>query len=145
MGYVCIVANTMEVPGPVTMMIVSLARADRQACWPMPLAPMLPSPAPPFHRPGWIYEEKYDGWRCLAYKRSGLVRLLSRNGIDCRALSDRRRSLSETRAQASVRRRLAGECQRGQRFSRSRRLSPRSSEVFSRPPRSAREHRCLDG
>jgi bifunctional non-homologous end joining protein LigD len=71
----------MEVTGAVTM-IVSLARADRQACWPMPLAPMLPSPAPPFHRPGWIYEEKYDGWRCLAYKRDGLVRLLSRNGID---------------------------------------------------------------
>jgi hypothetical protein len=20
----------------------------------------------PFHRPGWIYEEKYDGWRMLA-------------------------------------------------------------------------------
>jgi ATP-dependent DNA ligase len=80
MGYVCIVASTMEVTGTVT--IVSLARADRQACWPMPLAPMLPSPAPPFHRPGWIFEEKYDGWRCLAYKQGGLVRLLSRNGID---------------------------------------------------------------
>ena len=24
--------------------------------------------AKPFHRPGWIYEEKYDGWRMLAYK-----------------------------------------------------------------------------
>jgi hypothetical protein len=22
----------------------------------------------PFHRPGWIYEEKYDGWRMLAFK-----------------------------------------------------------------------------
>jgi len=21
-----------------------------------------------FHRPGWIYEEKVDGWRVLAYK-----------------------------------------------------------------------------
>ena len=65
-----------------TMMIVSLARAHRQACWPRPRPPMLPSPAPPFHQPGWIYEEKYDGWRCLAYKRGGLVRLLSRHGID---------------------------------------------------------------
>src|SRR2546427_9930114 len=64
------------------MVIVSWARAHRQACWPMPLPPMLPSPAPPFHRPGWIYEEKYDGWRCLASKRDGLVRLLSPNGID---------------------------------------------------------------
>jgi len=22
----------------------------------------------PFHRPGWVYEEKVDGWRVLAYK-----------------------------------------------------------------------------
>jgi hypothetical protein len=22
----------------------------------------------PFHRPGWIYEEKVDGWRIVAYK-----------------------------------------------------------------------------
>ena len=22
----------------------------------------------PFHRPGWVYEEKVDGWRMLAYK-----------------------------------------------------------------------------
>src|SRR2546428_2897031 len=45
-------------------------------------APMLPTPAPPFHRPGWIYEGKYDGWRLIAYKRGDTVRLLSRNGID---------------------------------------------------------------
>ena len=82
MGYVSIVASPAEGTGPVTTMIVGLARARSQASWPMPLPPMLPSPAPPFHRPGWIYEEKYDGWRCLAYKRGGLVRLLSRNGID---------------------------------------------------------------
>ena len=22
----------------------------------------------PFHLPGWVYEEKYDGWRIVAYK-----------------------------------------------------------------------------
>lgn len=27
----------------------------------------------PFHKPGWIYEEKYDGYRILAYKESGRV------------------------------------------------------------------------
>ena len=32
----------------------------------------------PFHTPGWIYEEKYDGWRMLAVKE-GRVRLVSRN------------------------------------------------------------------
>ena len=36
----------------------------------------------PFHRPGWVYEEKVDGWRILAYKDGTRVRLLSRNGID---------------------------------------------------------------
>lgn len=35
-----------------------------------------------FHKPGWIYEEKYDGERILAYKQGRKVRLLSRNGID---------------------------------------------------------------
>jgi bifunctional non-homologous end joining protein LigD len=36
----------------------------------------------PFHRPGWAFEEKVDGWRILAYKDGQRVRLLSRNGVD---------------------------------------------------------------
>ena len=36
----------------------------------------------PFHRPGWVYEEKYDGYRILAYKEDAKVRLLSRNAKD---------------------------------------------------------------
>lgn len=39
----------------------------------------------PFHRPGWAYEEKVDGWRVLAYKDGGRVRLVSRNGVDRRS------------------------------------------------------------
>jgi bifunctional non-homologous end joining protein LigD len=38
--------------------------------------------AAPFHEPGWIYEEKYDGIRVLAYKEGKHVLLLSRNDID---------------------------------------------------------------
>ena len=36
----------------------------------------------PFHKPGWVYEEKYDGYRILAYKEGAKVTLLSRNGND---------------------------------------------------------------
>jgi hypothetical protein len=40
---------------------------------------MIPTQAPePFHRDGWVYEEKVDGWRILAYKDGQRVRLLSR-------------------------------------------------------------------
>jgi bifunctional non-homologous end joining protein LigD len=34
----------------------------------------------PFHRDGWVYEEKYDGWRMVAYKDGTDVKLLSRAG-----------------------------------------------------------------
>jgi len=36
----------------------------------------------PFHRAGWLYEEKYDGWRMLAYKRGRQGQLVSRAGRD---------------------------------------------------------------
>jgi bifunctional non-homologous end joining protein LigD len=43
--------------------------------------PMAAAEVPrPFHRPGWVYEEKVDGWRVLAYKNAAGVRLISRNG-----------------------------------------------------------------
>jgi len=32
--------------------------------------------AQPVHRAGWIYEEKYDGWRMLAYKSGDTVQLV---------------------------------------------------------------------
>jgi len=35
-----------------------------------------------FHLPGWVYEEKYDGYRILAYKEGSTVTLLSRNQLD---------------------------------------------------------------
>src|SRR6266508_4370680 len=38
--------------------------------------------AEPFHKPGWVYEEKYDGYRILAYKEGKKVTLYSRNAKD---------------------------------------------------------------
>jgi len=38
--------------------------------------------AEPFDQPGWVYEEKYDGDRILAYKEGEHIRLLSRNEKD---------------------------------------------------------------
>lgn len=43
------------------------------------LATLVPSP---FHQPGWLYEEKYDGFRFLAYKEGRRVALLTRNMKD---------------------------------------------------------------
>jgi bifunctional non-homologous end joining protein LigD len=36
----------------------------------------------PFDKPGWVYEEKYDGYRILAYKEGAAVTLMSRNAHD---------------------------------------------------------------
>jgi bifunctional non-homologous end joining protein LigD len=41
-----------------------------------------PALAQPFHRDGWVYEEKYDGWRMVAYKAGSRVRLISLRAID---------------------------------------------------------------
>ena len=50
---------------------------------PFRVAPMLATLVrKPFHKPRWIYEEKYDGYRILAYKEGDHVTLLSRNGND---------------------------------------------------------------
>jgi bifunctional non-homologous end joining protein LigD len=38
--------------------------------------------AKPFDKPGWVYEEKYDGYRMIAYKEGDRVTLLSRNDKD---------------------------------------------------------------
>ena len=43
------------------------------------LASLVPKP---FHRPGWVYEEKYDGCRILAYKEGAKITLRSRNDHD---------------------------------------------------------------
>ena len=50
---------------------------------PTSVAPMLATLVDaPFHRPGWIWEEKYDGIRLIAVKEGGRVRLLTRNDKD---------------------------------------------------------------
>lgn len=43
---------------------------------------MLATPGKLSSAPGWIYELKYDGFRCLVSKQRKVVRLESRNGRD---------------------------------------------------------------
>src|SRR5262245_13039670 len=51
--------------------------------FPRAIQPMLARVAPhPFHIPGWVYEEKYDGFRIMAYKNHDRVQLLTRNFKD---------------------------------------------------------------
>src|SRR5712692_9267100 len=50
---------------------------------PSRVRPMLTTLVPePFHKRGWVYEEKYDGDRILAYKEGARVHLFSRNAKD---------------------------------------------------------------
>jgi len=50
---------------------------------PFRVRPMLATLVPePFHKNGWVYEEKYDGDRILAYKEGARVHLFSRNAKD---------------------------------------------------------------
>ena len=42
---------------------------------------MKPTLAGPLHRDGWVYEEKVDGWRIMAYTDSDRVPLISRDGV----------------------------------------------------------------
>ncbi|HEX7082300.1 MAG TPA: DNA ligase D [Gammaproteobacteria bacterium] len=48
--------------------------------------PMLATPGEPFSHPDWVFEIKYDGYRLLAGKERGEVRLVSRNANDLTAL-----------------------------------------------------------
>ncbi len=51
--------------------------------FPVKLAPMLAAAADgPFNDPAFLFEPKLDGYRCLALRRDGKVRLLSRRGLD---------------------------------------------------------------
>ncbi|HEX5717357.1 MAG TPA: hypothetical protein VF179_14450, partial [Thermoanaerobaculia bacterium] len=65
-----------------------------------PFPPMLASEVKqPFHRPGWVYEEKYDGYRAMAYKDGARVRILSRNLKDLtRQFADVAAAVAQLRA-----------------------------------------------
>src|SRR5690606_8421899 len=48
--------------------------------------PMLATPGEAFSRPDWVFEIKYDGYRLLAGKEHGEVKLISRNSNDFTAV-----------------------------------------------------------
>ena len=54
--------------------------------FPQPFQPMLLSEVKaPFDKKGWVYEEKYDGYRAVAYKQGQSVKIISRNLKDLTA------------------------------------------------------------
>lgn len=57
----------------------SLKKA-RQPAWVEPMLATLTKDY--FSDPGWVFEPKLDGIRCIAYKRGSKVKLLSRNRLD---------------------------------------------------------------
>ena len=71
---------------------------------PVRVSPMLATLVDaPFHRPGWVYEEKYDGYRIIAYKEGTRVTLLSRNAKDRTAtFPDVARAVAGLRARSVV-------------------------------------------
>lgn len=47
-------------------------------------APMLASPGgKPFSATEWLYEIKFDGYRCMAQIEPGQVKLVTKSGVDC--------------------------------------------------------------
>jgi bifunctional non-homologous end joining protein LigD len=54
--------------------------------FPQPFSPMLLSEVKaPFDKKGWVYEEKYDGYRAVVYKQGQNVKVISRNLKDLTA------------------------------------------------------------
>ncbi len=52
-----------------------------KADFPAPFSPMLAKLSKtPFSDPDWVFEAKYDGYRCLVFKEKDQVKLYSRNG-----------------------------------------------------------------
>src|SRR5262245_40510627 len=81
----------------------------------------------PFHRDGWVYEEKVDGWRMLAYRDRDRVRLISRNGRDhTRRLADLAAAVAQLSARTLV---LDGEVALYNDQIRSRFESPREPDL----------------
>src|SRR6266404_7812531 len=60
-----------------------MARLQSSTKIPFRVSPMLATLVPrPFHKPNWVYEQKYDGIRIVAYKEGDKLSLITRNDID---------------------------------------------------------------
>ena len=64
---------------------------------------MQPALAKPFHRDGWVYEEKVDGWRIIAVKDGRHVQLASRTGKDhAERFPDVARAVAQLRPRTAI-------------------------------------------
>src|SRR6201992_1202145 len=77
---------------------------SRTSTLPKRLQPMLATlPDTPFDDPGWIFEDKFDGFRMVAEIRSGKVALYSRNGkVISRSYIEVAKALEEVKGDAVI-------------------------------------------
>jgi bifunctional non-homologous end joining protein LigD len=68
-------ATALSVPGEVRVYLKKAAQPD----WISPMLATLTDER--FSREGWIFEPKFDGERCLTFKKDGKVKLYSRNRL----------------------------------------------------------------
>src|SRR5438105_1640505 len=61
---------------------MNAACGTMRAVIPFRVDPVQPTLVKPFHRDGYVYEEKLDGWRIVAYKNGDRVRLVSRTNTE---------------------------------------------------------------
>ena len=87
----------------------------------------------PFHHEGWVYEEKVDGYRIVAYKDGDELRLISRQNKDFTARFPELISALAGLSAANVHPRRGGSCLRSGPHLEVR-VAPRAAQRCDRDP-----------
>jgi len=75
-------ANRSDLPFGLRVLVPESIKKLKETNFPGWLDPMLATPEDkPFSRPNWIFEPKFDGVRCIIFRKGDQVQLLSRNKL----------------------------------------------------------------